>query len=197
MERQSVAKPIRTVVRCGKCGSHEVEVQAWVRPNSDNAFMYYDGNTLEESETCYCRACGEYTQPRFEQEEITLPELYRCTNCGSTDVQRKVWVRPNNGNQYVDDVGECETHEDDCWCDCCEGHHVIKPHRDFMEDIDHWFLNELQPDDPEVITGLCECDYPSAEAYDAAVTAYWNGLSDEQKISCWKALTYDKQYCEE
>lgn len=29
-----------------------------------------------------------------------------------------------------------------------------------MEDIDHWFLNELQPDDSEVITGLCECDYP-------------------------------------
>lgn len=65
-----------------------------------------------------------------------------------------------------------------------------------MEDIDHWFLNELQPDDSEVITGLCECDNPSAEAYDAAVAAYWNGLNDEQKISSWKALTYDKQYCE-
>ena len=66
-----------------------------------------------------------------------------------------------------------------------------------MEDIDYWFLYELQPDDPEVITGLCECDYPSAEAYDAAVAAYWNGLSDEQKISCWKALTYDKRTSEE
>ena len=55
----------------------------------------------------------------------------------------------------------------------------------------------MQPDDPEVITGLCECDYPSAEAYDTAITSYWNGLSDEQKIDCWKALTYDKRNDEE
>lgn len=194
MERQSVNNPTRTVVRCGKCGSREVEVRAWVSPNLDNAFaMYHDGNWLEESETCYCHECGERSEPRFEQEEITPSEPYRCTNCGSTDVQRKVWARPNNGNEYVDDVGECETHEDDCWCDYCEGHHVIKPHGEFMKNINYWFFHELQPDDPEVITGLCECDYPSAEAYDVAVAAYWNALSDEQKIYCWKALTYDKR----
>ncbi len=198
MEKQSVDKPTRTVVRCGKCGSRKVEIRAWVSPNQSNAFaMYYDGNTLEESETCYCRQCGKWTEPVFGQEEITPGESYRCTNCGSTDVQRKVWARPNNCNEYVNDVGEYETHEDDCWCDCCEGHYVIKPHSEFMEDIDDWFLNELQPDDPEVITGLCECDYPSAEAYDTAVAAYWDNLSDEQKINCWKALTYDKRTSEE
>ena len=194
MERQSVNKPTRTVVRCGKCGSREVEVRAWVSPNLGNAFvMYYDRNTLEESETCYCRQCGEWTGPVFGQEEILSQEPYRCTHCGSTDVQRKVWARPNNGNQYVDDVGDSETHEDDCWCEYCEEHHVIKLHREFMKDIDYWFFHEMQPDDPEVITGLYERDYPSSEAYDAAVAAYWNALSDEHKIDCWKALTYDKR----
>lgn len=195
MERQSVANPTRTVVRCGKCGSHEVDIRAWISPNLGNAFaMYYDGNSLEEVKICYCHACGERSEPRFEQEEITP---YRRTNCGSTDVQRKVWARPNNYNEYVDDVGECETHEDDCWCDHCEGHHVVKLHHEFMEDIDHWFLNELQPDDPEAITGLYECDFPSAEAYDVAVATYWNSLSDEQKINCWKALTYNKRTAKE
>ena len=43
-------------------GSREVDIRAWVSPNSGNAFaMYYDGNALEESETCHCRTCGEYT----------------------------------------------------------------------------------------------------------------------------------------
>ena len=32
-----------------------------------------------------------------------------------------------------------------------------------------------------------------AEAYDKALTAYWEALSDEQKVHCWKALTYDKR----
>ena len=198
MKRQSVAQLIRMVVRCDKCGSREVDVRAWVSPNLDNAFaMYHDGNSLEETETCYCRQCGEWTEPVFEQEEVIPEEPYRCTNCGSTEVQRAAWVRPNRGHEYVDDVGDDETHENDCWCEECVEHHVIKPHREFMADIDYWFFNELQPDDPEVITGLCACDYPSAEAYDAAVAAYWNALSDEQKIDCWKVLTYDKRNNEE
>lgn len=131
---------------------------------------------------------------RIRPEALSISdEPYRCTNCGSTDVQHKAWVRTNKNNEYVGDAWEGEPDEDDCWCDYCEGHHVIKPHREFMEEIDYWFAEELEPDDPEVITGLCECDYPSVEAYDAAVTAYWNALSDEQKINCWKALTYDKR----
>lgn len=191
---QKTEQPTRTVVRCSKCGSNEVEVRAWVSPNLDNSFsMYCDGNTLEESETCYCHQCGEWTEPVFEQKETTPEEPYRCTNCGSTHVQHKAWVRTNKNNEYVGDAWEGEPDEEDCWCENCEEHHVIKPHREFMEDIDYWFAEELEPDDPEVITGLCECDYPSAEAYDAAVTAYWNALSDEQKIDCWKALTYDKR----
>lgn len=194
MAEQLGNQPVRTVVRCNKCGSREVEIRAWVSPNLDNAFaMYYDGNSLEESETCYCHQCGEWTQPIFEHEETPSEELYRCTHCGSTHVQYKAWVRPNNSHEYVNDAWESEPAKCDCWCEYCEGHHVIKPHKIFMEDIDYWFLNELQPDDPEVITGLCENDYPSAEAYDKTLTAYWEALSDEQKVHCWKALTYDKR----
>lgn len=70
MAEQLGNQPVRTVVKCNKCGSREVEIRAWVSPNLDNAFaMYYDGNSLEESETCYCHQCGEWTQPIFEHEE--------------------------------------------------------------------------------------------------------------------------------
>ena len=195
---QKSEQPTRTVVKCSECGSTEVDIRALVSPNLGNSFsMYSDGNTLEESETCYCHQCGGWTEPRFEQEKIAPREPYRCTNCGSIHVQHKAWVRSNDDNEYVGDAWEVEPAETDCWCDNCSGHHVIKPHRKFMEEIDYWFSNELEPDDPEVIAGLCECDYPSAEAYDAAVTAYWNALSDERKIDCWKALTYDKRNDEE
>ena len=60
---------------------------------------------------------------------------YLCTNCGSTNVQRAAWVRPNHGNEYIEDVGGCETDKGDCWCDEGEGNHVIKPHKEFMKDI--------------------------------------------------------------
>lgn len=141
MAEQLRNKQTCTIVRCGKCGSREVDICAWISPNLDNSFsMYYDGTSLEESETCYCHECREWTKPVFEQVEITHEEPYRCTNCGSTNVQRKVWARPNNNNEYVDDVGEDETHEEDCWCEDCEEHYEIKPHHEFMEDIEHCFF---------------------------------------------------------
>lgn len=117
---------------------------------------------------------------------------WRCRHCGSTNVQHKAWVRTNNGNEYVNDAWEGKPAADDCWCLCCEGHHVIIPHKQFMEEVNNWFFNELEPDDPEVITGLCEIDYPSPEAYEAALTEFWNSQNDEMKIHCWKSLTYDK-----
>lgn len=45
MAQKLTEENTRTVVKCGKCGSKEVEVRAWVSPNLDNAFsMYYDGD---------------------------------------------------------------------------------------------------------------------------------------------------------
>lgn len=71
--RQSNEPCTRRVVRCGRCNSTEVDIRALVSPNLDNAFAAYcDGNTLEESTTCYCRECGEWTFPIFEQEVISV-----------------------------------------------------------------------------------------------------------------------------
>lgn len=121
-------------------------------------------------------------------------EPYRCTHCGSTHVQHKAWVRTNKDHEYVGDAWEVEPDQEDCWCEDCEGKYVIKPHCEFMEEIDYWFFNEPEPDDLDVITGLCSDDYPSDEAYEMACTDYWNSLSDEKKIRYWKLLTYDKRF---
>lgn len=48
-----------------------------------------------------------------------LNTLY-CSECGSNDVEIKMWVNPN-----TDEIGdECNTslEEEDCWCKNCEEH---------------------------------------------------------------------------
>ena len=117
---------------------------------------------------------------------------WRCEECGSLAVQANVWIDSNTKTVMLGAQNRDEHHCSDCDANTCQ----IRQ-SELLRNIDYWFSHELQPDDPEVITGLCGEDYPSAETYDAAVAAYWNALSDEQKIDCWKALTYDKRTCEE
>lgn len=47
---------------------------------------------------------------------ITTKYIFRCTECGSTNVQIKCWVNPNT-DEIIDD---CE--EKECWCEKCEAH---------------------------------------------------------------------------
>ncbi|MDR2085788.1 MAG: hypothetical protein LBP72_01300 [Dysgonamonadaceae bacterium] len=50
-------------------------------------------------------------------EVVDEPEEYLiCSECGSTNVQVKIWVYPNENNRYAGDV------EDDAWCDDCNKH---------------------------------------------------------------------------
>lgn len=43
---------------------------------------------------------------------------YKCKNCGGYNVQLRAWVKPNEGNKYVDDTldetGYCEDCDDSC-----------------------------------------------------------------------------------
>ena len=43
--------------------------------------------------------------------------VYKCQECGSENIQVKMWVNPNT-NEVVDD--ECA--EELCWCEECEAH---------------------------------------------------------------------------
>lgn len=155
------------------------------KPNTEELVLFVDDMGYDG---------GERVTSVLEQKHVRSDEPYRCTNCGSTRVQHKAWVRSNNGNEYVGDAWEAEPDENDCWCENCEEHRVIILHKEFMEKVGYWFFNALEPDDLEVITGLRSDDYPSDEAYEMACTDYWNSLSDEKKIRYWKLLTYDKRF---
>jgi hypothetical protein len=42
--------------------------------------------------------------------------IYYCSNCGGTNVQRKVWVNPN-----TNELGESISNDqEDCWCNDCQ-----------------------------------------------------------------------------
>lgn len=43
----------------------------------------------------------------------------KCSVCGSTDVQIKMWVKPNEDNEPTTEfIDEIINKKDDCWC--CE-----------------------------------------------------------------------------
>ena len=42
--------------------------------------------------------------------------VFRCKECGSTDIQILAWVNPNT-NEIIDDNAEKE-----CWCEKCQEH---------------------------------------------------------------------------
>ena len=101
----------------------------------------------------------------------------------------KVWVNSNTGEQAAQDCID----RDDCWCNDCEEHTNQVQESELMDTIDDWFHNHLDPDDPEVISGLNSDDYATEGEYNQACSAHWDGLSTEEKISIWKSLNYDKQ----
>jgi len=47
--------------------------------------------------------------------------IWKCTNCGGTNVEIKKWVNPNTNEET--DTGEIEIN--DCWCQDCEEHHEL------------------------------------------------------------------------
>lgn len=55
------------------------------------------------------------TSKSFRLDRIML----RCAECGSTDVQTKMWVNPNT-NEIDGNVSDGET--DDNWCKICQIH---------------------------------------------------------------------------
>lgn len=48
-----------------------------------------------------------------------LNTLY-CANCGSSNVEMKMWVNPNTGENGGESSDRFE--EEDCWCKGCEEH---------------------------------------------------------------------------
>lgn len=65
--------------------------------------------------------------------------IYKCSNCGSTNVEMKAWVNPNNDNSYVDTVSDGEA--EDNYCSNCDGHYKLDVIKE-PEDYSNEFLEE-------------------------------------------------------
>lgn len=48
--------------------------------------------------------------------------IYTCSECGSEDVEMRLWVRPNDGDKLAGN--DCPESED-CWCNECQAHYSL------------------------------------------------------------------------
>ena len=120
------------------------------------------------------------------KEPVVNP--WRCEACGSLNVEQKIWVDSNTGTPTAQDSVD----SNECWCQDCEDHTSQVQESELIDTINDWFKNHLDPDDPEVISGLSPSDYATEEAYDQVCNDHWELLSSEEKISIWKSLNHDK-----
>ena len=64
--------------------------------------------------------------------DVHFTKLY-CSECGSDEVEMKMWVNPN-----TDEIGgECSdtSEEEDCWCKNCEENVQLKTLKELWEDF--------------------------------------------------------------
>lgn len=173
---------LKTIVKCAECGSTEVEIRAWVSPNDNNSFAYYcDGSTLEETETCYCRECGQWRQVKLETAPIPPNDPWRCSACGSLEVESRVWVDANTGENATGD-DSIEFH-----CLNCDHDHVI-PESEYLQRVEEWW-SQADFQEMERITGYHQSDFDPDEGFQDFVDAceeWWCKQSIEEKINIWR-----------
>lgn len=82
----------------------------------DNRLYYTELGEYQYNSDTYDHAyvIDEYVQEMYESTQTKC--VYLCTHCQSDNVQVKAWVRPNEGNLYVDEVNEGD---EPGWCDDC------------------------------------------------------------------------------
>ena len=71
--------------------------------------MYDYGNVIED----YCQIIYLKEHPELK------PKVFKCKECGGTNVQIKAWVLPNESFKYVKDISN------NCWCNDCQKHENI------------------------------------------------------------------------
>lgn len=80
-------------------------------------FTHEDGEYAYTAPDTYDHS---YVVDRYVQDiysDTQTKTIYQCTHCNSDNVQVKAWVRPNQGNEYVDEVNEGDELG---WCDDCQ-----------------------------------------------------------------------------
>lgn len=108
---------------------------------------------------------------------------YRCCDCGSTDVEIKIWSKLNEGGRPD---GDCEEYERS-YCNNCEENIRVRPTSYMLTDAQQWW-GESDFRTMERLTGYRQGDFDPEDGYQDFVDAcnnWWNALSTEEKIYLW------------
>lgn len=177
-----------TKVVCSVCGSDDVQAKVWTKPNENfERTCDFINELISEPADCWCCNCEENQQLKIVEDETSKgnpPEILRCEECGSTNVQMQGWVDPNNGYQYI---GDCEDDKSN-WCDECESHVRIVPHNEFMENTVNYWWEQCDGEDREIVSGLDDSDFSTDQQYNDACNTIWNTKTDEEKIAIWNHI---------
>lgn len=108
---------------------------------------------------------------------------YRCTMCGSTNVEIKVWSKINEGGRYG---GDCEEF-DHSYCNDCDDLVCIRSTSYMLSEAVQWW-KACDFRQMERTTGYRQDDFSPEEGYKQFVDAcnnWWEALSTEEKICLW------------
>lgn len=109
---------------------------------------------------------------------------YRCCDCGSTDVEIKIWSKVNEGGRPN---GDCEEYEC-CFCNNCDGNVRIRPTSYLLAEAEQWW-GGTDFRTMEYLTGCRQGDFDSEDGcqdFVDACNSWWNALSTEEKIRLWR-----------
>lgn len=119
--------------------------------------------------------------------EPMVPILY-CAECGSSNVETQAWVKPNTGNDFVDDVGD-QKDSGNNWCHECENHTRLWSHEDLFAEMKGWFVH-LTCEALEEITGNKFAG--NYDEFRVVCMKYWEALSEEQQVALWNTRDKDE-----
>lgn len=165
------------------------------------AEMFYAGLSDENRRKLVDRACALYNGVYLASMNTIMDEngidgdnehetLY-CSECGSTDVQVMAWVNINEGNTFDGYIGDNDDEENNS-CKACGLQPHLLTHTELMGQIQAWW-EQTDTNTREKITGIHIARFDGGEipAYESACQAYWDGLSDHQKIEKWNKWKTD------
>ena len=108
---------------------------------------------------------------------------YRCCDCGSTDVEIKIWSKVNKGGRPN---GDCEEY-DSSFCNKCDKNVRVRPTSYMLAEAEQWW-GEIDFRMMEYLTGYRQVDFDPEDGFQDFVDAcnsWWNELSTEEKICLW------------
>ena len=87
--------------------------------DNPNKYMIKDDDYIYNCNTYnHAYIVDAYLEDQYKKDNPNYINVHVCDNCGSTNVQTKAWVRPNNNNKFIYYISP-ENDIKNNWCYCC------------------------------------------------------------------------------